>query len=506
MMQGEKNVRYAYFVKKSYDTNWLTIKDYSTATSVEYTPGVATKYDFLVKIKKSDNTVLRKTINLTVDPSLVNQSKIDKTTIAKGNEVVLTGAAKGGSGSYTYGYYYKRASGTAWKCISDYSKTTKVKFRPTTQETYYFSVKVKDSNGRIIRKDFKTKVVAALVNRSTISASSVMAGDSVTVSGDASGGTGKFTYKYAYRTSPNSAWMLAVDYSSNSTTVIFQMPGAGDYEFFVRAKDSAGNIATKYFNVSVANATVDAMVDHILGQIITSSMTDFEKIKAIHDWLVNNAEYDTEGVNSGNVPSSSYTAEGLLKTRVAVCDGYAKTFLIMAQRAGLEALRVTGTADNGSGVANHAWNQVKADGKWYNIDVTWDDPVVSANYGDNLMYTYFLIPDSVLNKNHTPSGTRNSCTTAQPVNWLLPLLKASESSQKPNFSFHDTETGLKQAVANVSATRTATYTMVLKTTKGQAELFEIVRSSLPSGSYGVSFNTRPWKLSGYKQLNLTITV
>ena len=91
-------------------------------------------------------------------------------------------------------------------------------------------------------------------------------------------------------------------------------------------------------------------------------------------------------------------------------------------------------------------------------------------------------------------------------NWLLPLLKASESSQKPNFSFHDTETGLKQAVANVSATRTATYTMVLKTTKGQAELFEIVRSSLPSGSYGVSFNTRPWKLSGYKQLNLTITV
>jgi transglutaminase/protease-like cytokinesis protein 3 len=37
------------------------------------------------------------------------------------------------------------------------------------------------------------------------------------------------------------------------------------------------------------------------------------------------------------------------------------------------------------------------DGKWYNIDVTWDDP----DDGERIYYDYFCIPDSKIYKDHT---------------------------------------------------------------------------------------------------------
>lgn len=52
----------------------------------------------------------------------------------------------------------------------------------------------------------------------------------------------------------------------------------------------------------------------------------------------------------------------------------------------------------GNGEA-HAWNIVKIEGKWYQIDVTWDDPV--PDIPERIGYDYFLIPDKIMRENHT---------------------------------------------------------------------------------------------------------
>ena len=118
-----------------------------------------------------------------------------------------------------------------------------------------------------------------------------------------------------------------------------------------------------------------------VNQVIKDGMSEEEKVKAIHDYLIYNANY----VNNGdykNAQNWAYGAGGVLLHKEGVCQSYAIAFYMMAISAGLECKYVTGTANGGG----HAWNQVKVNGKWYYIDCTWDDPVGGGYEG----YNYYL--------------------------------------------------------------------------------------------------------------------
>ena len=108
-----------------------------------------------------------------------------------------------------------------------------------------------------------------------------------------------------------------------------------------------------------------------------SEMDDYHKIKSVHDYIINNAAYDLTGVNN-----SAY--ENLIGKK-SVCQGYAAVTYLMMKEAGIDCRIITGT---GKGVG-HAWNIVKLNNKWYNIDCTWDDPV-SKDGKQYLEYDYFL--------------------------------------------------------------------------------------------------------------------
>ena len=64
------------------------------------------------------------------------------------------------------------------------------------------------------------------------------------------------------------------------------------------------------------------------------------------------------------------------KSRI-VCDGYASVFQYLMLRAGLDCVVVIGSTvsrqDAEDGGGDHAWNKVKVDGIWYNMDVCWSD-------------------------------------------------------------------------------------------------------------------------------------
>ena len=83
---GSKNPdgseRYAYYVKKASSEKWSTVKGFSTAASVKYTPASAVNYDVKVIIKSADGTKRQFLRTLTVKPALVNSSTISKKEIA----------------------------------------------------------------------------------------------------------------------------------------------------------------------------------------------------------------------------------------------------------------------------------------------------------------------------------------------------------------------------------------------------------------------------------------
>ncbi|MBO5372417.1 MAG: Ig-like domain-containing protein [Lachnospiraceae bacterium] len=148
------------------------------------------------------------------------------------------------------------------------------------------------------------------------------------------------------------------------------------------------------YDVNYSNAKVAKKAKKVIKKYIKASMNTEEKILAIHDYMVLNCAYDYKNYLKGTIPFVSYSPEGVLIKKKAVCQGYAETFQLFMDSLGIPCKLVTGTANGGG----HAWNMVKVSGKWFQIDVTWDDPVPDAK--GRTRYAYFLIPDSVMDNDH----------------------------------------------------------------------------------------------------------
>ena len=178
--------------------------------------------------------------------------------------------------------------------------------------------------------------------------------------------------------------------------------------------DTAGNIKIKirYSTTKAQELVVQKKIDQILASIITSSMTTFQQVKAVNDYIVSNAVY---GENTKSSPHSAYA---LLMEGQAVCQGYALLTYKMLDQIGVEVKYVVGVVN---GNENHAWNLVKIDGLWYHLDTTWNDPL--PNRIGTSSYDYFLVSDSQLKKDHKwitsdyPAATSTTYSYMQNVHY-----------------------------------------------------------------------------------------
>lgn len=139
----------------------------------------------------------------------------------------------------------------------------------------------------------------------------------------------------------------------------------------------------------------DARADAIAGKIIKKGMTNKQKLKAIHDYLVKNCVYD-ERV-SKNTYDDAYTAYGCLVKQEAVCQGYAAAFNLLASKAGIRSIAVAGDAGGGS----HAWNYVRNGSTYCYIDTTWDDPVPDGGSRAKVSHKFFYLTQKQMEKTHT---------------------------------------------------------------------------------------------------------
>lgn len=111
--------------------------------------------------------------------------------------------------------------------------------------------------------------------------------------------------------------------------------------------------------------------------------SDYDTVKNVHDYLIENFEYDH------NTSMVNHTDIDGFRDKVMVCSGYGLAAYYLLNKAGVETRIITGDGGDGTGSVNHMWNAVKLEGKWYNLDITWDD----LGQGGKI-YTYFLKSDS----------------------------------------------------------------------------------------------------------------
>ena len=238
--------------KKVSDTKWTTKQNFSENTTVSIKPANATDYDVCIKVKDSTGTIEKKFFTVKVtNAKLTNNSTISATEITLGNTITLTGKATGGTAPYQYQMVYKKVSDTKWTTKQNFSENTTVSIKPANATDYDVCIKVKDSTGTIEKKFFTVKVTnAKLTNNSTISATEITLGNTITLTGKATGGTAPYQYQMVYKKVSDTKWTTKQNFSEN-TTVSIKPANATDYDVCIKVKDSTGTIEKKYFSVTV---------------------------------------------------------------------------------------------------------------------------------------------------------------------------------------------------------------------------------------------------------------
>ncbi len=150
--------------------------------------------------------------------------------------------------------------------------------------------------------------------------------------------------------------------------------------------------------IDAAQIQIDAYVQKCLAGM-NSSMSQYEQVKYIYDYIITNTEYDLNAPNNQNI--CSVFIEGK-----SVCQGYAEAMEYLLQKKGFVISVVNGHVENGN---RHAWNILMVDGNYYYLDATWGDVDYQSSEGTDtgiakevmpVNYDYFLITTEQLNVTH----------------------------------------------------------------------------------------------------------
>ena len=145
---------------------------------------------------------------------------------------------------------------------------------------------------------------------------------------------------------------------------------------------------------------------------------DYEKIKFVYEYVVDNTEYDKDVPDNQNILS-------VIEYGRTVCAGYAKITQLLLNRMGIFCTQVNGKAcgrtelfmdDSANAeLESHVWNIVRSNGHYYIVDTTWGDVnyrgfdeagvQIATQIGIN--YEYLMATDSDIRRTHRPSPVVN---------------------------------------------------------------------------------------------------
>lgn len=194
---------------------------------------------------------------------------------------------------------------------------------------------------------------------------------------------------------------------------------------------------TKFLDVKESKVLHKAQ--EILKQVIQEGMNEFEKEKAIYDYLVSYGEYDWntflldtgEPLDSDFPPANpqAHNVYGSLVDGMAVCDGWSEAYHLLFSLSGLESWMPEGTLYGDS----HQWVAVRIDGEWYQVEATIKDESGSpSSYYTNFNFTF---EDGVNLLNYRGGDER---AVSRKYDYLNKMNRVREPNKSP-FEFEEEE-------------------------------------------------------------------
>ena len=240
-------------------------------------------------------------------------------------------------------------------------------------------------------------------------------GEDATFHVSADGGSGRYLFRmdapsysepgeYSFESVADpsrGAWIQYTD-ECESHDFEFTMTASGVYNFRFYVMDKTSGVY--YMRVST-NIQVSDRAYPSVGDIVNAAVkkcsketdgSDYEKALWLHDWLLQQLDYDH------SLKWSS--AESALTRKLGTCQAYESAYSKLLTAAGIENAETRDTYDG------HTWNAMKLDGKWYQVDCTWDD-TKDNYYNFDQTHLYFGLTDELMalahnghNKIYTASG------------------------------------------------------------------------------------------------------
>ena len=251
--------------KYEFSVDGKTVKASNTTDTYTWKPGTKGKHTIkcVITDSKGATAAVSKTFTAEgtsiVTDDLVNESTISNTKPEVYQPVTISGIASGGKAPYKYAFYYKRSTESDFTLIGQaYGSAKTATFYPAAVGTYNVIVRVKDANNKVAKAGFTVKAqtsTSTIKSASTINNTTIALGNSVKLTGKATGGTTPYTYAFYFKRSSNIIWKtLGTEWGTASTAKVVPT-AAGYYDFRVLVKDATGRAVTKTFKVTVKEDT-----------------------------------------------------------------------------------------------------------------------------------------------------------------------------------------------------------------------------------------------------------
>ncbi len=133
-----------------------------------------------------------------------------------------------------------------------------------------------------------------------------------------------------------------------------------------------------------------------------------EQITYVHNKITQSVSYRLENTCTPANTGFIRTAYGALVKGEGACEAYARSMKAVLDRLGIPCLLVQGVYRTPSGgMELHMWNYVQANGEWYGVDATMDDPIVASNsaaHSGKETSEFLMVGGDVLGVHHVPNG------------------------------------------------------------------------------------------------------
>ena len=159
--------------------------------------------------------------------------------------------------------------------------------------------------------------------------------------------------------------------------------------------------ASGYLGPSILVQSTSPEIIQLAQQLTAGKTTDAQKVKAVHDWVMDNIRYNVgqfQAIEQGRGQGIAFDALTVLHTRSSICNGYSTLTAALLRAVGVRTKIVLGVGGpgaargTGSCNANHAWNEVVVNGHWMSVDTTFDaGNVVNGTTWEFVGKSYYML-------------------------------------------------------------------------------------------------------------------